>query len=130
MALKLLTTLLRDHFAGGKNLSRGHEKGISQDLTALLNGLVGNSNDLAGKANLFKLTSAASAGGGATENDVVVTGLLTTDVILSVSQRVPGGNNLAPIGWADQKAGSLDLTWTGDPGAGAIVEVLVLRVVV
>lgn len=118
--LSVLKRLLSDHFSGGKNVAKGNEKGAGNDLVTLLNAVAGN-------ANLVKLASAASAGGGATENDVAVSGLLAADLILAVSQRVAGGNSLALIGWADQKAGSLDLTWTGDPGAGAITEVLVLR---
>ena len=117
----ILKLLKKDHFEGQKNIGIGAEKGRRQELATLLNDIMKN-------ANLVKLTSDASAGGGATEDDVAVDGLLTTDIILSVSQRVAGGNSLALIGWADQLAGSLDLTWTGDPGAGAIVEVLVLRV--
>jgi len=118
--MQILERLKDPHFEGQSNISKGGVRDKGKDLASLINKL--NEN-----ANLVKLTSDASAGGGATEDDVAVDGLLATDIILAVTQRVPGGNNLALIGYADQKDGSLDLTWTGDPGANAIVEVFVVR---
>jgi len=67
-----------------------------------------------------------SVGGAATET-LVVTGLAATDTILSVSQRVPGANPAAFLGWANQAADALDVTWPGDPGAGAIIRVAVRK---
>src|SRR5690606_40934822 len=51
---------------------------------------------------------------------LTVTGLLTTDVILAVSQSVPGANDLPLLGFAmGGNADELDATWSADPGAGA-----------
>ena len=72
----VLKLLKANHFEGQKNVGKGHEQGKDQELASLVNNLVQNSN-------FVKLTSAASAGGGATEQDVVVTGLLATDLIVS-----------------------------------------------
>lgn len=108
------------HFQGGQNLTQGGKTAKGASLAELI-------RNLEGEGQVLQLESAASAGGGATEDDVVVAGLLATDEILSVSQRVEGGNSLALIGWSDQQDGSLDLTWTGDPGAGAIVRVAIKR---
>ncbi len=72
------------------------------------------------------LSSNASSGGMATET-LTVTGLTTTDIIVSVTQRVAGANGTALTGWANQASNALDVTWTADPGAGAIVDVEVLR---
>lgn len=116
----VLKLLKKDHFEGQKNIGIGAEKGRSQELATLLNNLTKN-------ANLVKLTSDAGAGGNATES-MTVTGLKTTDIILAVTQRVPGAANLTKIGYSAQIADGLDVTWLADPGAGGIIELLVLRV--
>lgn len=72
------------------------------------------------------LSSAASAGGAATEA-LTVTGLLTTDLILAVTQRVDGANSLPLLGWSTQIANGITGVWSADPGAGAIVDVAFLR---
>ena len=116
----LLKLLRPDHFEGHKNVAKGHEKGKENSLVSLINKLMQNSN-------IVKLTSDASGGGTATEDDLTVTGLLVADDILSVTQRVVGANSLPLLGWADQKKGSLDFMYSADPGAGAIMEVVVRR---
>lgn len=73
------------------------------------------------------LSSAASAGGGATEA-MTVTGLLTTDVIISVTQRVKGGNSLPLLGWNTQVADGITAVYSADPGAAAILDVAFIRV--
>jgi len=118
--MKILKKLEAGHFEGDRNLNKGARKGDKQTLEEAL-------ADLQENANLVKLTSDAGAGGAATEDDNPVTGLLLTDVILSVTQKTPGANNLPLIGYADQKAGTLDFIYSADPGAGAIVELLVSR---
>ena len=118
--MSLSKKIKSNHFEGGKNLTKGGEQDKDQNLAKLI-------QDLEAEGQVLQLESAASAGGGATEDDVAVAGLLLTDEILGVSQRVPGANDLALIGWADQKAGTLDLIWAADPGAGAIVLVAVKR---
>ena len=70
--------------------------------------------------------SAASLGGAASET-LTVTGLLATDTILAVSQMTPGGNNTAIIAFDTLANNSLKLYWTANPGAGAVVKVLVKR---
>jgi hypothetical protein len=87
---------------------------------------VGSSSINFKTSSVIYYDSAASAGGSATET-LTITGLAAADTILSVSQKTPGANSTAIIGWANQAANSLDLTWTGDPGAGAIVRVAVRK---
>lgn len=77
-------------------------------------------------AHVKEFDSAASAGGAAFEV-LTVTGLLATDTILSVSQRVAGASATAATGWNTQANNALTVTWTANPGAGAIVRVAVLR---
>lgn len=72
------------------------------------------------------LSSAASAGGAATEA-LTVTGLATTDVILALTQRVKGANSTALNGWSTQILNGVTASWTGNPGAGSIVDVAFMR---
>jgi hypothetical protein len=78
--------------------------------------------------NIQVYDSAASAGGAATET-LTVTGLATGDTILAVSQLTKGANGTALIKWTDtsRTANQLAVEWTGNPGAGAVVRVLVLK---
>lgn len=78
-----------------------------------------------------KLDSSASVGGNATET-LTVTGLLTTDTILSVDQYVDGdGAATGILSWGTAGAAAandaLSVTWNADPGAGAKVRVTVQR---
>lgn len=75
---------------------------------------------------IVTLTSAAGAGGNATEA-MTVTGLLTTDTILAVTQKTPGANSLAIIGYSTQATNALTGIWAADPGAGAVIVVTVSR---
>lgn len=75
--------------------------------------------------------SAVSAGGNATET-MTVTGLLTTDTILSVDQVVDGaGAGVAILSWGTAGAAAADnalsVVWNADPGAGAKVRVHIKR---
>lgn len=81
---------------------------------------------LGDKLNLQKYVSAAGVGGGATEA-LVVTGLAADDTILGVTQKTSGANNLPLLGYTTQAANALTCVWSGDPDAGAVVEVLVLK---
>lgn len=121
--MKVLKKLESGHFEGDRNLNKGSRKGDKQILEEVINEIQEN-------ANIVKLTSDASAGGAATEPDLAVTGLLATDIILAVTQKTPGANNLALLGYADQKDGSMDFIYFADPGADAIMEVLVARALV
>jgi len=71
--------------------------------------------------------SAASAGGSTSET-LTVTGLAVGDVILAASQRVVGANASALSGFGTVALNSLPVTFTANPGAGAIVRVLVRKV--
>lgn len=77
-------------------------------------------------SQVLVLTSGAGAGGGATEA-MTVTGLLTTDTILSVSQKTPGLNNLPLIGFSTQATNALTAIFSADPGAGAVIIVAIKR---
>lgn len=77
------------------------------------------------------LNSNASSGGGASET-LTVTGLLTTDSLLSVTQYVKGANSTAVNGWGGATGvcasnDQLAVTWTADPGANAKVRVVLSR---
>lgn len=86
-----------------------------------------------GGLNITKLDSAVSVGGNATET-MTVTGLLTTDTILGVTQFVDGAGAAVGIlayGGATgvcSVADQLSVTWNADPGAGAKIRVAVERV--
>lgn len=77
---------------------------------------------------ILGLTSAASSGGAATEA-LTVTGLATTDTILSVSQKDKGANSTALIGYSTVITNGLTGIWTGNPGANAVLQVIVQRTV-
>lgn len=76
------------------------------------------------RTTLFE--SNPSVGGSASEA-LTVTGLLTSDFILSVTQRVAGANNTAITSYGSPGIDSLTVGWTANPGAGAVVRVLVRR---
>lgn len=97
----------------------------------LLNKLMGAAARKVGLGNLVNIQvydSAASAGGAATET-LTVTGLAAADSILAVSQKTKGANGTALIKWTDtsRTADQLAVEWTGNPGAGAVVRVVVLK---
>lgn len=77
-------------------------------------------------AEVEKMSSTAGAGGAATAV-MTVTGLLTTDIIVAVTQRVKGANNLPLLGWNTQAANAITAVWSADPGAGSIIDVSVIR---
>lgn len=86
-----------------------------------------DSTGITGKVNnILVLTSAASSGGGATEA-LTVTGLLTTDTILSVSQKTKGANSLPLLGFSTQATNALTGIWSADPGVGAVIIVCIKR---
>lgn len=67
--------------------------------------------------------SGASAGGAANE-ELTVSGLLTTSIIYAVSPVTGGANNVAITGYTNDTNGSLNVAWTANPGVGASVLVL------
>jgi hypothetical protein len=97
--------------------------------------LLNRMNSTARKANLGDLvnlqvyTSTAGAGGAATEA-MVLTGLAAADTILAVTQSTKGANNLPLLSWSTQAANSLTGIWSANPGAGSIIQVLVLKAAV
>lgn len=80
-------------------------------------------NDIGG-VKVF--SSSAGAGGAATEV-MVVTGLLSTDTLLSVSQKTKGANSLPLLGFNTQANNALTAVWSADPGAGSVILVAVKR---
>lgn len=103
------------HFEAGKNLNNGaRQLGSEKILVELL-------------PQVAPLSS-ASQGGSSTET-LKVDGMLSTDEVVSFNQTSVGGGIgktllLASPGTDD---GDLDCEWDADPGAGAVVKVLVLR---
>jgi hypothetical protein len=77
-------------------------------------------------AKLVAYDSSPSTGGAPSEV-MNVAGLEVTDTILAVTQITPGASNLSIIGFSAQGPNALTITWTGDPGAGATVKVLVKK---
>lgn len=73
------------------------------------------------------LLSANPASGGAASEDLVVPGLLSTDSVVSVSHVSGGTATVAVTGWSAVLDGGLTVAFTADPGAGAVVQVAVLR---
>lgn len=82
--------------------------------------------NLGDKLNIQVYASAASVGGAATEA-LTVTGLGASDTILAVTQSTKGAQNLPLLGWSTQVANGLTAVWSATPGAGAIIQVLVLK---
>jgi len=79
-----------------------------------------------GALSVHVFTSAAGAGGAATEA-MVLTGLLATDTILAVSQSAHGANGLALLGFNTLANNALTAVWASDPGAGSVIVVTVKR---
>lgn len=77
-------------------------------------------------ARILVFTSSAGSGGAATEA-MTVTGLLSTDTILAVSQSVKGANSLPLIGYNTLANNALTGVWSADPGANSVIKVAVLR---
>lgn len=77
-------------------------------------------------ADIVAYTSSAGAGGAATEA-MTLTGLAAGDTILAVHQKTEGANDLPLLGWSTQTANALTGIWSGNPGAGAVIVVLVKK---
>ncbi len=130
-------SILDGKFAGGSNINKGHRRRLSEttleeDVAA---GDAAQAADEVLKAgalaeeiafDTLSFESDAGAGGAATEA-MTVTGLLATDVIQSVSQKTEGANSLALLGWSTQIVDGVTGIWAADPGAGAVLEVIVKR---
>lgn len=72
---------------------------------------------------LNPVVSGASAGG-ATDEQLTVSGLLTTSTIFAITPISGGANNVAVTGYTNDVNGSIHIFWTADPGVGAKVLVL------
>lgn len=73
------------------------------------------------------IDSDAGAGGAASEA-MTVTGLTTDDTVLAVTQKTAGaGAGKTLIGWSTQANDAITGIWDADPGAGAVIQVLVKR---
>lgn len=96
--------------------------------------LAGKAQVDASRSAVLAINSAASSGGAATET-YTVTGLLTTDGILSVGQYVDGaGAAVGILSWGGATGqaaadNALAVVYNADPGANAKVRVAVLRTV-
>lgn len=130
-------TIKKDHFDGGKNLTKGSKKGSAGTLAELIIGLQDKdvelgATDAAIQASVTALGTilvvncTAGAGGGATEA-LTCTGLLGTDTVLAVTQKTAGANSLPLLGWSTLAADTVTGVWSADPGAGAVVSVAVKR---
>lgn len=76
--------------------------------------------------SILTFTSSAGTGGAATEV-MTLTGILSTDTILSVSQKTPGANSLPLIGYSTLINDHLTAIYSADPGAGSVIVVTVKR---
>ena len=83
------------------------------------------SGQVLAEVNKFVAYDSAASAGGAASEALTVTGLLTTDTILAVSQKTKGANGTAIINFGTLIADGLTVEYTADPGAGSIVTVLV-----
>ena len=150
-------TIPLDHFDGGRNITQGNKIGSKGTLSELLRGLeVSLDGKLATSAISSSITngdtthspsgdavfdalaleldaaklvaydSAVSIGGGASEA-LTVTGLGVSDTILAVSQKTAGANGTAIVAYGSPALNSLSVSWTADPGAGAVIKVLVKK---
>lgn len=106
---------------------------ISSDQVDILNkkafGMERLSGQLGNLLNFQVYTSSAGAGGAATEA-MTLTGLAAGDTILAVTQKTKGANSLPLLGWSTQAANALTGIWSADPGAGAVIQVFVLKAAV
>lgn len=120
VSVKLLPTMLLTGYVSGAGTVAATDNVLQaiQKLNGNVNGVVA--------AHIFKFTSAAGAGGAATEV-MTVTGLLSTDTILAVSQSVKGANSLPLLGFNTQANNALTGVWSADPAAGSVIIVSVLR---
>jgi hypothetical protein len=117
VSAKLVPTMLLTGFTSGAGTVAGTDtvlQGIQK--------LAGNTQNKA----FHTYTSAAGAGGGATEA-FTVTGLVSTDTILSVTQKTPGANSLPLLGYSTLATDALTGIYSADPGAGSVIVVTVLR---
>lgn len=78
-----------------------------------------------GEGEILAFGSAETSGGNASEA-MTVTGLLATDTILTVQQRIQQ-NAVSVTGWNTQIDDGVTVTWTADPGSGATITVAVKR---
>lgn len=67
------------------------------------------------------------AGSGAASVAVTATGLLTTDVILAITQNVKGGNSLPLLGYNSVVSDGFTAVYSADPGAGGHLKTTVYR---
>ncbi len=84
-------------------------------------------NERLGDAINYQYYDSTATTGGAAIETVVVTGLAAADTVLAVSAKVSGANAAGLVAFSAPGAGYLDVRFTTNPGAGAVVRVLVLK---
>lgn len=84
---------------------------------------------VASPGQVLNFASAISVGGAAAEA-YVVTGLKTTDTVIAVTQKTDGaGAAVGILSYGTLVANGLTVTYNADPGANAVVNVVVLRAI-
>lgn len=117
VSAKLLPTQLLTGFVSGA--------GAVAATDTVLQGIQKVAGNTQNKA-LLSFLSNASAGGSASEV-YVVTGLLSTDTVIAVSQSIKGSNSLPLLGYNTVANNALTGVYSADPGTGAKIVVTVLR---
>ena len=115
-------------YAADEDLAKSaHLKNLNADGHLTVNSTFDTAATQAPAAGILTVISSAAGAGGAATEAMTVTGLLTTDTIIAVAQRVQGANALPLLGWSTQIADGITCAWSADPGAGAIVDVTIKR---
>jgi hypothetical protein len=86
----------------------------------------GYSSTSSAAKSILALLSSAIAGGAAAQT-ATVTGLLTTDTLLGLTQTVANANSLTPISVGAPGSGTILVTYSADPGASGKVLVAISR---
>jgi hypothetical protein len=76
-------------------------------------------------SHIIKYAARRTTAGGAAAEDITLTGALATD--LAFVRLVSGGTNTVTVSSWVMAAGKLTVTFSGDPGADAVIEYQVLR---
>jgi hypothetical protein len=78
-------------------------------------------------SNILMFTSGAIIGAPGLSQQMTVTGLLSTDTIISVTQKTPAAASLPLLGWFGQINDAINGIWLGDPAGTPVLLVAVKR---